>query len=274
MRWERLCFDHPDVGGTTIAYRISPPRPRALVLVAHGAGNDALFSMVTLFKRLLEAGYEIFTFDLDGHGRESTTRFDPGAVLGAVPAAYGWSGAAARGLRVHALGVSLGGSLVLAALPRLRVASAALLVAPLRIRWSWRAVAREVGWRLARAAWRARADHGIGGIIPSFGPFRRGVYPLRLAVPPGPGAFGYVDVLNDALERADPAAAAAATDVPLWLAYGMRDLLVPVEQGERIAECARSARLLRVPRETHLTTPSAPAVLDGVVSWFAAHDRG
>lgn len=266
--WEELAYPRP--GGETTAIRLSPPgRPRGVVVALHGAGNDALFAWVATFRALLRRGLEVFTFHLDGHGRGGSTRFSAETAVDSVRAALERSGAAVRGLPAHALGVSLGGSLLLSALPTLgpELASAALMVAPLRIRLTWEAVAREVGPGLLRTAWSGRADYGWTGLVPSFGPFKRELYPLRLADTPPAGAFGYVEVLNRALERLELEDAARRVRVPTLLVYGTADRIVPLEQGERLARLIPRAELLRVPGGTHLSTPLEPEVVRRVAGW-------
>lgn len=266
--WEEIAYPRP--GGETTAYRLSPPAPpRAVALALHGAGNDALFAWVATFRSLLRRGVEVFTFHLDGHGRDGTTRFSAATAVDSVRAALARSCAEARGLPVHALGASLGGALLLAALPSVAppVASAVLMVAPLRIHLSWRAVRGEVGLPLLGAVRRGRADYGWTGLIPSFGPFRRGLYPLRLAEEPPAGTFGYVEVLNRALEELRLEDAARRVRVPTLLVYGERDRLVPAAQGERLAGLIPGAELRVLPGGTHLGTPLAPEVVEGVAAW-------
>jgi alpha-beta hydrolase superfamily lysophospholipase len=270
MGWERLRLARPAAGGETTAYRLSPVGPaRGVVLLVHGAGNDALFAQVGLTKRLLERGLEVFTFDLDGHGRDGATLLSTGAIPDAVPAAAEVSGAAERGLPLHAVGTSLGGSILLSALPTLSPVpeTAALLCAPLRIELSRGAVAAELRPRLLATLWREREHYGLTGLVPAFGAYKRDVYPLRLAEPGGEGAFGYVEALNGLLSALRLPAAAARTRTPVLLVYGAADRLVPPEQGERLAELLPDVRLLVLPGGTHLTTPLAPAVVEAVSSF-------
>jgi alpha-beta hydrolase superfamily lysophospholipase len=272
--WERLRYPRPEAGGETVAVRLAPSgEPAGVVLAVHGAGNDALFALVGLFKELLSRGYEVFTFDLDGHGRESTTLFSARSVGGAVAAALARSGAAERGLPVHAVGISLGGAVLLGSLPTLSPApaSAALLCAPLHVELSWAAIRRELGAPLLRTLWRERGHYGLTGLIPSFGPFRRETFPLRLGDPPGPGGFGYVQVLNQAIDSLALEDAARATRVPVLLEYGSRDRLVPLEQGERIAALIPHAELLALEGETHLTTPLAARAVARLLRWIGEH---
>ena len=271
ITYEQLRYPREAAGGHTVAYRFSPARPRGLVVVAHGAGNDALFSFPGLFKTLLARDFAIFTFDLDGHGRGSTTHFSLSSIASALPAALeqAHSGEWAM-LPTHLLGVSFGGSLVLAALPELTetAASAVLISAPFRVQFSTHAALAEVlGPALPLTALRQREHVGWGGLIPSFGPFKRDLYPLRLEQP-AQGGFGYVDVLNEALERLDLLAAAEHVRTPVLLVYGARDRLVPLEQGKTLADRISNAELLRIDGGTHLTTPFATETVERVRGWL------
>lgn len=274
MAWEEERYPRAEAGGATRAVRLRPAgKPRALALVAHGAGNDALYGFVGLFKMLLARGVEIFTFDMDGHGRSCDTRLSAFGARGAVAEALS-RGAAERGLPVHAVGVSLGGAILLAALPDLqpRLASAALLVAPIHVELTAASLRSELRTGILRTLWREREHYGWLGLIPSFGPFKRDAYPLRLDVPVPRGAFGYVRVLNDLLGDLDPAAAAARVTLPVLLVYGALDRIVPAAQGERLARFLRRGELLRVPGGTHLTTPMEPAVTARLLEWIAGDE--
>jgi pimeloyl-ACP methyl ester carboxylesterase len=271
MAWTMLRYPRPEAGGEVRAVRIRPAgRPRARVLVTHGAGNDALFGFVALFKVLLEADFEVFSFDMDGHGRESTTTLSAGAVRGAVPAAVTQAGD--DGVQLHAVGVSFGGSVLLRALADLpgRFASAVLMATPLRIRFSAAAVARELGARSWAALLRERGHYGATGLVPSFGPIKRGAYPLRLASPPT-GAFGYVGALNEMLDGLALEDAAARVDVPVRLFYGGRDAIVAPDDGRRLHARLPRSELRVLERETHLTTPLAAEAVAETVAWLTRH---
>jgi alpha-beta hydrolase superfamily lysophospholipase len=271
--WETIRYSRAAAGGETQAHRLVPAYPaHGGVLVVHGAGNDGLFSLVGLFAELLQRGMEVFSFDVDGHGRSSSTRLSIEATSSVAAALEAW-GNQEPSFPLHAVGVSLGGSLLLHSLPALapRISSAVLMSAPLRIEMSSRAILREIGPPMARTLWRERARYGATGLIPSFGPFRRDVYPLRLDSPPGPGPFGYVGVLNALLDELDLPGAASATPVPVLLVYGSRDLLVPADQGQRLAGLLPASELLLLPRETHLSAPLAPAALARLLSWIDQH---
>jgi pimeloyl-ACP methyl ester carboxylesterase len=270
-RWERSTYAR--TGGYTVAHRIAPPdEPRGVVLVAHGAGNDALFAFTPLFRRLLHLRLEIFTFDLDGHGRESTSVLSPAEVGSSLIAAAGWSEARARDLPLHLLGISFGGALALASAPTISPTTLTVIATPLEIDPGWRSVLRELGVASLRTLWRERRDHGLTGLIPAFGPFLRSRFPVRVNGSAG-SPFGYMEALRDSMRALQPLERARDISAPTLLIYGERDLTAPPADGKRIAGEIRGSRLQLLPGETHLSTPLAPRTLDAVADWLQLHDR-
>lgn len=274
MEWSRLVYPRPEAGGATVAYRIRPgPDPIGRVLLVHGAGNDALFALVGLAKELLVRGYALVAFDLDGHGRASTTRFSPDTIGGAIPAALERARQGDPALPTHAIGVSLGGTLLLHALGGSLAdafASAVAVSAPLQIRFGWDAALNELRPALLGAAAAQRRHLGWWGMVPAFGPVKRGTYPLRLAQA-APGRFGYIAELNRALAKLDPLATAPLVRTPTLLLYGDADRLVPPEQGEALAAAIPDAELIRLPGATHLTAPVEMAATQAIAGWLGSH---
>ena len=252
-----------------VSYRLRPAgEVKRVVCAFHGAGNDALFGWIGLFKRLLTGGAEIFTFDLPGHGRGCATSFSGASVAEAVAGAI--NAGRREDVPLHAVGVSLGGSVLLSQLPRLQaeLTSAALVVAPLQIALSRSSIMNELGMGGLSLVWREREHYGLSGLIPSFGGFKRSIYPLHLATTPPSGAFGYVEALNLELRHMELLPAAREVTLPTLLVYGERDEVVPASQGEQLAKAMSAARLERIPRGTHLTTPLDRVALDLLVSWL------
>jgi alpha-beta hydrolase superfamily lysophospholipase len=268
MRWREEEL-HCGEQWPAASYRLQPAgEVKRVVCAFHGAGNDALFGWVGLFKRLLGGGVEIFTFDLPGHGRGCSTSFSRRSVAAAIGIAV--KAARREGVPLHAVGVSLGGSVLLSQLPAVQhdLTSVALVVAPLQIALSRKSITNEIGVAGLRLIWREREHYGLSGLIPSFGPFKRSTYPLRLATTPPSGAFGYVEALNSELRDMELVTAAGASKLPTLLIYGERDLVVPAEQGEQLAGAMSNARLERIIGGTHLTTPLDPKAVDLLVSWL------
>ncbi|HEX8242294.1 MAG TPA: alpha/beta fold hydrolase, partial [Longimicrobium sp.] len=181
-RLQRVRYARPDAHGEVEAWRITPAEPRARVVVAHGAGNDALYPQVALFKALVRRGVEVFSFDVDGHGAASTTVFSPGVVPSALAAAAGEAECGHPDLPLHLLGHSFGGSLVLHALATRAVphaASGIVISAPLSVTLGFRVAVGELGGFLRAETLGQREHYGLWGTIPAVGPLKRRAYPIR-----------------------------------------------------------------------------------------------
>jgi pyruvate dehydrogenase E2 component (dihydrolipoamide acetyltransferase) len=290
LEWERRFWRWLEVRGTTreritllcdesgvssTGYRLTPATPAVRrVVTVHGAGNDALFGWVGLFKQLLDRGAEILTFDLPGHGRYAKDAFSPGAARAILLAAITESFRKRVSLPTHAIGVSLGGSVLLGALPELRdtLASAAIVVAPLRIELSLASFVGELRPRNFALVLREREHYGWSGLVPSFGSFKRDIYPLHLARPAPPGMFGYVSILNDYLAEMQLDRAAVDVRTPTLLVYGDRDRIVPADQGRSLAGRIPGAALEVIPG-SHLSTPLERAALRPLTRWLEEHER-
>lgn len=271
MRWVEGRLTTCRGGRPGRSYCLHPSTtPQRAVVALHGAGNDALFGWVGLFKELLRGGTLVYTFDLPGHGRGGDSRLDVDLVREAIAGAVSEAARLIGKRPVHAVGVSLGGSLLLDSLPSIgkRLTSAALVVAPSRIHLSPQTVLPEISPRSFALLWREREHYGLGGLFPSFGPFKREVYPLRLGSPPGPGMFGYVDAINAMIEGLDLENAAARTRLPVLLAYGESDRVVPIRQGETFSAALPNASLLRVRGGTHLSTPLSAEFRRALPAWM------
>jgi pimeloyl-ACP methyl ester carboxylesterase len=245
--------------------------PVGRVVVAHGAGNDALFPLLDIFRALVGGGFEVFAFDLDGHGWESTTCFSADAVRTAIPAALEQARAGRPPLPIFLLGHSLGGALVLSALGASvdGVEAAVVLSAPVSVEFSLRSSAAEL-WRFfRRETWTQRAGYGLWGVVPAVGLLKRRAYPLRLAAEAA-GSFGYVRTIQNLLADLDIARAARRIRIPVLLVYGGHDALVPPAQGDTLADAIPRAELVRLPHASHYGVPVARETPRIVAGWLAA----
>lgn len=277
IAWERGRMPRPDAGGDAAWVRLLPPGdPVARVVVAHGANNDALYPLLPLFEALVGVGMEVFAFDLDGNGWESTTKYARKTAPRAIGDGVRAAAAERPPLPVHLIGHSLGGSLSLRALAdgdAGEVASAVLLSSPLRVVFGLRSAAAELAGFLSPRTLELRRWYGGWGLVPAVGTLKRAAYPFRWTPPTG-APFGYVDEVQALLASLDLDAAAAAVAVPTLLVYGERDALVPLSQGERLEREMRDAHLVRVPGACHFSVPFHPVAIARVVSWVTAHTPG
>jgi len=272
-RLERVRYRRPAARGEAEAWRLLPREPRARVVAAHGAGNDALYPLVALFKALVDRGVEVFSFDIDGHGAASTTVFIPETVPTALAAAVDRAERGRPALPLHLLGHSFGGSLVLHALATDAVPhalSGIAISAPVSIDLTPRVAVGELLGFFHPATLRQREHYGVWGIVPAVGPLKRRAYPIRGAARPG-APFAYVAAIRALLARLELAEAAAEVRVPVLLVYGGGDRLVPSAQGRLLAERIPTAELLEVPGATHWSTAFATPAVARAAAWVDAH---
>jgi len=272
-RIERVRYPRPDARGDVEAWRIIPADPRGRVVAAHGAGNDALYPQLALFKALVLREMEIFSFDIDGHGAASTTVFAPDVVPGARAAAVAEAEDGRPELPLHLAGHSFGGSLVLHALADGTVShalSAVVISAPVSVRLDLRVALAELRGFLRAETLGQREHYGLWGTVPAVGPLKRRVYPIRGAVEDG-APFAYVAAIQRLLATLDLEAAAPRITTPVLLAYGTADRLVPIEQGRALAARIPAAGLVEVPGATHWTTAIAEPAITRAADWIAGH---
>ena len=266
-------YPRPEAGGEVCAVRLTPrDAPRARVLVAHGAGNDAVYPLLEPFRALLRAGCEVFSFDIDGHGCGSTTVYATDTVRSAVATAADAAEAGGAPLPLHVIGHSLGGSLVLDALASGaldRAVSAVILSAPIDVRIGARTAVAEVRGFLRRATLTQREHYGLWGLVPAFGPVKRAAYPFRRADADG-RAWSYVAAVQRLLAEMDLERRVGRIRIPTLLVYSHADAIVPHAQGERLAARMEpgAGHLRSLRNATHYSLPFDPDAVDSVLGWI------
>jgi alpha-beta hydrolase superfamily lysophospholipase len=267
-------YPRAEARGEACAVRLVPPgAARARVLVAHGAGNDALFPLLELFHALLASGAEVFSFDVDGHGCASTTVFAPDSVRTAIAAAADQAERGRPALPLHVVGHSLGGSLVLDSLASgslARVLSAAILSSPVEVRIGARTVAGELRGFFRLDTLAQRRHYGWWGLVPALGPVKRASYPFRRVDEDG-RAWSYVAAVQRLLAELDLEARAASVPHPTLLVYSDGDWIVPHAQGERLAARIPGAELVSLRGVSHYALPFHRRTIERVVRWIGQH---
>jgi pimeloyl-ACP methyl ester carboxylesterase len=176
-----------------------PHRVKALVIFAHGTGCDALYPQINLFTSLLEDGFAIFTFDLDGHGCYSTAILDRQNIFTAIADAASHIPQNLSHLNKHFVGYSLGASLVLnyAAKNSDSFASASLIACPVSAPKKLSCFYKEIIGFFSLLCSFALKTYTAWEIIPSFGGFKRKLYPIRCD---NKQNFAYVNIVNEIIK--------------------------------------------------------------------------
>jgi alpha-beta hydrolase superfamily lysophospholipase len=237
---------HPDAHALLL---MPQGAPRALVVLAHGAGNDRSYALWHVAYRLVEQRFAVALFHMAGHGEGGNDLLEISAFRARLDAALAAARAAVPG-PVVLVGQSLGGAAVLDAIARGVVVDAAFTVSAIaRLELSWR-LARELGIILHRASWATLRYATLMELVPAAGAFQRDRFPIRVA--PGKGFYEVIAALLselDLIARLKDARPA----FPLTLFHGSSDGIVPVAQGRELAaSLGDRARYIELPGVHHL----------------------
>jgi alpha-beta hydrolase superfamily lysophospholipase len=275
-------YPRPEAGGTTMAYRLTPPGDlRGRIVFAHATGNDSLFPQVELFLTWLEAGFEIFAFDLDGHGARSTTILSSMSVETMITHAVERAASQHPALPLHGAGQSLGAALWLRSASQVQIPLQSLVLysAPYTVNLSVRAGIRELLAPCTREFWEQRRYYGWTGVVPPLGPWRRRAYPIRLVTESRSAdnkqhaidSLNYPQHIAALIKSLAVDTLVSNISVPTLLLYGTQDKIVNFSQGQAVMERLSQGELIKLHGATHYTTPFHPEGLMASSRWFLQH---
>ncbi len=204
----------------------SLPHSRGTMIVCHGVGaNRRDISAIT--QLVHDAGYQVLAFDFRGHGESEGRTITYGAnerldVLGAYD--YCLSRSDVDPEQLYALGVSMGGSSLLMALPDMPLVHAAVVDS-------------------AYSDLPAMVDHQLR----FFPPWLRG--PLHQVT----RVAGWFETGYD-IERIRPIDALPRISARLFFVHGTEDFVVPFQNSERLHSASPSSLLHLEPYAPHIGT--------------------
>jgi pimeloyl-ACP methyl ester carboxylesterase len=262
------------------AWHIKPAKKAiGLILFAHGAGNDGLFPQGHLFKELVDNDYEIFTFDLDGHGVGSTTWMQVETMTSALINAATIAKELSPKLPMHLIGYSLGGALALHAVANhneIKFDSLCLLATPWHLNLTPLAMLTELTSFWRSSLLKQISFYGLYGILPAAGHFKRRSFPLRLppsskgAHPPSFSGLEYTQHLKTLFSSLDLQKNASLVGMRTLLIYGAKDQIAPVAQAVKLRSSLPNATLLVLPNDTHYTTILSTQTLTAIKNFLKA----
>jgi len=260
-------YSRPQAGGSTHYYHFRPHSPiTGSVLFAHGAGNDGLFPQTSLFALLLEAGFEVFTFDIDGHGRKSSTLFDTENIHSCIAQAFNEFTHHCSHPRKFFIGYSLGACLMFSFLNKhmIPIESFAFISMPIRLRPSLVHYWQEIMFLQSPSLWKEFKHWGSQ--LLNFGPSRRDIYPFRmLSSLDRENVYGYMaQVINDCMVGMNFEAAEKRKRLAGLFFYGKMDsFYTPLPD-----EIRGGAELSFASQETHYTLVLSNLVHTKILTLF------
>ena len=240
---------------------------RGIVFFAHGTGNSSLFPVIDLFMNLINRGYGVYAFDLDGHGLNSTTLLQLESIETCIDdAVTDLMSLSDRKLKIHLLGHSLGGCLILHFLKNCRIEMTSIIVvsSPLKVTFRLNGLINEMVSPFKWSIHHQRSHYGFWGLIPAIGPFKRSSFPLR--IDPGHQIF-YPRLVSTIISGLN-FLSSNEIDIPILLVYGRKDMIAPVSHGEKIAQQFRHGEMMVVEKGNHFTTFIDQLTTDQIIKWL------
>lgn len=252
-------------------YFFTPKRPNgATVALVHGVSAERVTPYVYWIRALLRAGFQVLTFELDGHGDNPRALCFPG-IEDDVPAAVAFLRAQPEvdPDRLGLLGVSLGGACIYRALPELEgIGCVATIATPHRVALSpWQMMLEAAGTfnpELLHVVFETNS-HAMLSFL---------TQPLRWGTDHAPCELDFLDpriedAIRDLIAYLDPLAHVPATDVPAFVVGGEWDQLAPARHAADLHAAARGPKGLLVrPRRNHFTLMADRAAVAETVAWF------
>jgi pimeloyl-ACP methyl ester carboxylesterase len=225
---------------------------RPILLFAHGLGNDALFPNIYFFKYLLSAGYNIFTADIDGHGKTTSSLFSQSTIQSFVPDVIDKIDSMSIGRpQLHCCGYSIGAVLLLnyAVYHPERIRSLSMIGPPLNLATGIQ-IAKELLSPLRQSYLQSIRDYGPLGIHPAIGPILRGRYPVRLG---HNEQASYLHAAAQVIASLDPVSKLPLVTFPTLLVAGSLDALAHHGDFDQFIDL-RNIQTFKLKGETHFTS--------------------
>lgn len=260
------------LSGDIHCYHITKPsRSRNKILVfIHGGGNNALYPLIHFFPDALEAGYDIFSFDLDGHGPTSTTFFNSKSIQQNISYVLHHLSTTYDYKQYFCIAHSLGGALLIPHLRQKHVFDAvALWSTPVKIDLSFQTLKNELFGLIDMNIFRALRVHGLLDMIPSMGPFRRPALPFR------PDATtdtyikrSFIGHIQDSLDLIFEKDNEHKIDTPAFLVYGAKDLIANKAALDKVKSCFSNPQVIVFSKSTHANLLFQPSLLSQTIDFW------
>jgi len=234
-----------------------------VTVLFHGTGNDALFCWEYLILDLLKTGRAVFTFDLPGHGRESSTILSEASFARAASFLPRLLPKLFDNLKeAEAIGYSLG---ALAALQQISDRAMpwralVLMAVPEQVELSAAFLVNEALSFFRKSWWQQLLRFGWDASFPAFGTVRRARFPIRLDQDI---RMSYPDFVDKIFKNRNVKEELKKLSVPILLLYGTRDSLATAEYGQSLGKTCE-----RIQGANHFLLPLAEETRKVLVGWL------
>lgn len=265
-KWSSGTLARPHSDGKTFWRRLISKRgtvPKTVIFF-HGTGNDHLFGMYTLFERILNEGYHIFTLDLDGHGLHSSTSFSPSSLHDCCIDIVRFVQKTWPEDTLHLLGYSLGGALILQDAQKVQehIQSIMLLGVPFELSLDQQSILGELKAPLSNNLWNYAKRWGVTRVLPAFGPILRPIYPLRMR---HGGSLSYLKAVQQWLQGAHIYSICKQVQNPTLVIVGEHDKVAPSSHWMNMPCPPFETYMIK---SNHMVIPFHSAAIDLITTWL------
>lgn len=251
------CYNRND--GKVHYYLLTPAKPQGdIVIFLHGTGNDSGFLVEGQFSELLKNNYTIFTFDLDGHGKYSTTKLNLDTIddLAAPAIAFCKNRIKNGSEKIHLIGLSLGGLLAMYARNQYykEIGHTICIAPPFQLKIGLKVITNEILTVLDKHVWDYGRKWGFQSLIPAIGPVGRRRYPIRMVQEQGDQAgFSYVTMIKQYVQyqQENSFFLRPETVENLTLIFGKNDYIANIKDAQKWVKRDLNISMFEIARANH-----------------------
>ena len=259
---------HKNLSGEKVQHYLfraqSVSESKGAVLFVHATGNDGIFPQLPLLMALQKNGYDILSFDIDGHGVNSETLLNVSTVNKCVESAAKELKRRFSHKRYHLIGHSLGAALALNhARGSEDIQSLTLISLPLELKLSVKVALREISSILKPSFFGHVKRFGITGSLPALASFKRKQFPIRLA----DTSEKYLNAVREIIQPELLLKYADNITTTTLLVYGSKDLISSLEDKKKLADKISQSNSVIV-NETHFTTVFSKNAINAILEFI------
>lgn len=262
-----------EANGYVHFYYLSPQKDNFnTVMFIHGTGNDGLFLTENLFSTLIKDGYNIFTFDIDGHGSKSTSKLFHAQLESCILSAYNQlvnKIGTPNGL--HIIGYSVGGLLALQELSKRRIPIQKLIciATPFHLSLKPKQIYKEIFTLTQKDFYNFARTWGIYSLFPAFGPFNRRRFPIRMGNR-SEGSWSYINFMKKFIHEKDWTDLDINGSDQLMGLFGKKDLIADTKKAVETFKHWQQSELIVVPNATHFSITLSGQALGHITKFLQA----
>ena len=269
MKWDERLIPRR-YGGEAWSFSACPKTSssKGTVFFLHGFGNDSLFPQSQIFAELLKNHWSIVSYDLDGHGRQSSTELVINRCADSLLDCIKHFEHMPRPW--HIVGYSFGACHIVKVanqnfLKPFDFKSSILIAMPIIIDLGVRDLMTEIAGLVKPAIWAHRKFYGALGPIPAFGKFRRQDFPIRWAQNQSFGGESFVEQF----QIWDMTEFAKSLELPTLIICGSEDGVARPRHMQDFLRQLPTGEVNIINKETHLSVLFSEKLTQAMLQWLA-----